>query len=70
MVRRGNLAHPGSGYDETLVLSDRAVAADVPVACGIDPRACIVVVNGVAVPRHTALHEGDRTQLYPAQAGG
>ncbi|HSE70327.1 MAG TPA: MoaD/ThiS family protein [Nocardioidaceae bacterium] len=70
VTRRGRLARPGSGYVETLTLAEDAVASDVPTAVGIDPRTCIVVVNGVAVPRGTALHEGDRTQLYPAQAGG
>jgi len=27
-------------------------------------------VNGAAVPRGTQLSDGDRTQLFPAQAGG
>lgn len=67
---KGRLGEGRTGYDGQLTLADGAVAGDVPAACGIDPRTCIVVVNGAAVPRGTALADGDRTQLYPAQAGG
>lgn len=67
---KGRLADGRSGYDGAMTLADGAVAADVPTACGIDPRTCVVVVNGVAVPRGTALADGDRAQLFPAQAGG
>lgn len=67
---KGRLAEGHQGYDGPVTLADGAVAADVPTACGIDPRVCIVVVNGVAVPRGTALADGDRALLYPAQAGG
>ncbi|HSJ22551.1 MAG TPA: MoaD/ThiS family protein [Nocardioidaceae bacterium] len=56
--------------DERVDLADGAVAADLAAACGVDPRACVVVLNGAAVPRGTALSDGDRAQLYPAQAGG
>ena len=70
VVRRGELARNGRTGPETLELSRGSVAGDVPSACGIDPRACVVVVNGVAVSRTTRLFEGDRAQLYPAQAGG
>lgn len=66
---RGRLAEGRRPVDE-LTLADGAVAADVPTAVGIDPRACIVVVNGTAVQRGAALVEGDRAQLYPTQAGG
>jgi sulfur carrier protein ThiS len=67
---KGLLAEEHSGHDGLLTLADGAVAADVATACGIDPRACIVVVNGTAVTRGTSLADGDRAQLYPAQAGG
>ena len=67
---KGRLAEERPAYDGRLDLADGAVAADVATAYGIDPRACVVVVNGAAVPRSTALADGDRTQLYPAQAGG
>ncbi len=67
---KGRLAEGRSQYDGPVTLPERAVAADVPTACGIDPRACIVVVNGAAVPRGAAIRDGDRAQLYPAQAGG
>lgn len=67
---RGRLAEEHREYAGQLTLDDGAVAADVATACGIDPRACVVVVNGSAVRRTTALADGDRTQLYPAQAGG
>jgi sulfur carrier protein ThiS len=58
------------GYDDQVTLADGAVAADLAAACGLDPRACVVVVNGAAVSRSATLHDGDRAQLYPAQAGG
>jgi sulfur carrier protein ThiS len=67
---KGRLAEGRTPYDGPLVLPDGAVTTDLARACGIDPRACFVVVNGVAVPRGTALCDGDRAQLYPAQAGG
>jgi sulfur carrier protein ThiS len=66
----GLLAHEHQAYDGHLVLADGAVAADVPTALGIDPRACVVVVNGTAVTRSTPLSDGARAHLYPAQAGG
>jgi sulfur carrier protein ThiS len=60
-----------AGHREgSLELTDGAVAADVARACGVDPRACVVVVNGAAVTAGTALSDGDRATLYPAQAGG
>jgi sulfur carrier protein ThiS len=64
-VPRGTHREGGS-----LELTDGAVAADVARACGVDPRACVVVVNGAAVTAGTALSDGDRATLYPAQAGG
>lgn len=67
---KGRLAEEREGYVGPLVLADDAVAGDVPTACGIDPRVCVVVLNGVAVPRATRLTDGDQAQLYPAQAGG
>jgi sulfur carrier protein ThiS len=67
---KGRLAEERAGYDGRLDLPEGAVAGDVAAALGIDPRACVVVVNGAAVPRGTRLSDGDRTQLYPAQAGG
>jgi sulfur carrier protein ThiS len=66
----GRLAEEHAEYDGQLTLPEGAVAGDVATACGIDPRACVVVVNGSAVPRGAALSDGDRTRLYPAQAGG
>jgi sulfur carrier protein ThiS len=67
---KGRLAEERPGYDDQVTLADGAVAADLAAACGLDPRACVVVVNGAAVSRSAALHDGDRAQLYPAQAGG
>jgi sulfur carrier protein ThiS len=68
---KGHLAQERGGHgDERVTLDEGAVAADVAAAVGLDPRACVVVVNGAAVPRGTALSDGDRAQLYPAQAGG
>lgn len=70
VVRRGELGRNGRAGPETIELAKGAVTGDVPRACGIDPRTCVVVVNGVAVARTTRLFDGDRAQLYPAQAGG
>ncbi len=67
---KGWLAEGRKQYVGPLSLPDGAVTTDLAQACGIDPRACFVVVNGVAVPRGSPLADGDRTQLYPAQAGG
>jgi len=67
---KGHLADGRSPYVGPLQLPDDAKTTDLPAACGIDPRTCFVVVNGVAVPRGTRLSDGDRAQLYPAQAGG
>jgi sulfur carrier protein ThiS len=67
---KGRLADELPEYDDRLALPDGAVAADVATAYGIDPRTCVVVVNGAAVPRGARLSDGDRTQLFPAQAGG
>ena len=67
---KGRLAEEHPAYDGQLTLPDGAVAADVATACDIDPRTCVVVVNGAAVTRGSRLSDGDRTQLYPAQAGG
>ncbi len=67
---KGHLSEGRKPYDAPVRLPDDAVTTDLLEACGIDPRTCLVVVNGVAVPRGTPLSDGDRTQLYPAQAGG
>ena len=56
--------------DEATELADGASAADLLDACSIDPRACVVVVNGMAATRRTQLRDGDRVRLYPVQAGG
>jgi sulfur carrier protein ThiS len=56
--------------EESLALVEGAVTTDLLAACEVDPRSVVVVLNGVAVPPGTALSEGDRIQLYPAQAGG
>jgi sulfur carrier protein ThiS len=68
--RKGRLAEGVEASDQPVTLGDGAVTTDLLTVCGIDPRACVVVVNGVAVPHGTALADGDRAQLYPAQAGG
>ncbi len=70
VTRTGLLAGGRRPYDETVTLADGAATTDLLAACGIDPRTCVVVVNGVAVHRSTALDDGDRATLYPAQAGG
>ncbi len=70
VTRKGRLAEEGGGHEEPLALAEGAVTSDLLAACRLDARACIVVVNGVAVPHGTGLSEGDRVQLYPAQAGG
>lgn len=68
--RKGRLAQDLGVGEEPVTLADGAATTDLLAACGLDPRACIVVLNGVAVPHGTALTDGDRAQLYPAQAGG
>lgn len=70
LTRRGALARGRDASDETVTLDEGARASDLLATCGVDPRTCIVVVNGAAVVRHTRLGDGDRVQLYPAQAGG
>ena len=67
---KGHLAEGRAPYDAPVTLAEGARTADLLAACGIDPRACIVVVNGVALTRGAPLSDGDRAQLYPAQAGG
>ncbi len=68
--RKGLLAEGASGREEPVTLQDGATTTDVLAACGLDPRRCIVVVNGAAVARGQRVSDGDRLQLYPAQAGG
>lgn len=68
--RKGRLAERATGLAELLSLVDGAVTTDLLAACDMDPRECVVVVNGAAVPHGSALSDGDRVQLYPAQAGG
>lgn len=68
--RKGLLAEGDSGREELVTLDDRATTTDVLAACALDPRRCIVVRNGVAMQRAAPLADGDRLQLYPAQAGG
>jgi sulfur carrier protein ThiS len=51
-------------------LADGASAADLLNVCSIDPRACVVVVNGTAATRNTQLRDGDQVRLYTVQAGG
>lgn len=70
MTLKGRLASERPSSDGPVVLPDGAGTADLLRACGVDPRACFVVVNGAAVPRGTGLADGDRVQLFPAQAGG
>ena len=68
--RKGRLAEGRTGTAENLSLADGAATTDLLAACDVDPRECIVVVNGAAVPHGSVLSDGDRVQLYPAQAGG
>ena len=68
--RKGLLAEGGRGREQPVRLEEGATTTDVLAACGLDPRSCIVVRNGVAVQRAAPLSDGDRLQLYPAQAGG
>lgn len=70
VTRRGALAGGRRPYDETVTLPDGATTGELLGTCGIDPRSCVVVVNGAAALHSTALHDGDHAQLYPAQAGG
>lgn len=70
VTRRGALAGGRGPDDETVVLPDGATTTDLLGTCGVDPRSCVVVVNGTVAPRGTALRDGDRAQLYSAQAGG
>jgi sulfur carrier protein ThiS len=70
VLRRGRLAEGGNGLEETVALVDGAGTTDLLAACDVDRRTCIVVLNGVAVPHGSDLSDGDRVQLYPAQAGG
>jgi sulfur carrier protein ThiS len=70
VTRKGALAGGRAPYHETLTLAAGARTGDLLEACAIDPRTCILVVNGAALARGTELHDGDRVQLYPAQAGG
>ncbi|MGZ4429299.1 MAG: MoaD/ThiS family protein [Nocardioidaceae bacterium] len=67
---KGRLAEGRDAAGTSLQLPDGAVTTDLLAACAVDPRTCIVVVNGAAVTRGTPLADGDRAQLYPAQAGG
>lgn len=60
----------GVHTNEETELADGASAADLLNVCSIDPRACVVVVNGAAVTRGAALRDGDQVRLYPVQAGG
>jgi sulfur carrier protein ThiS len=70
VTAKGLLAEQHALTDAPVTLPEGAVTTDLLAACGVDPRACVVVVNGAAVPRGAPLADGDRAQLYPAQAGG
>ena len=70
LTRNGVLAGGRRPSEETVTLADGARASDLLAAVGIDPRTCVVVVNGTAITRTAVLHDGDRAALYPAQAGG
>ena len=70
VTRKSALAGGRRPSDETLTLAEGARTGDLLAACDIDPRACIVVLNGTALLRGTELHDGDHVQLFPAQAGG
>ena len=70
VTARGRLAPGPAGGTRTVTLADGACADDLLAACGVDPRSCVVVVNGAAAGRSAPLRDGDRVQLYPAQAGG
>lgn len=70
VTRKGLLAEVGGGREKPVTLDEGATTTDALAAFDLDPRTCIVVINGVAVPRGATLSDGDRLQLYPAQAGG
>ncbi len=55
---------------EATELAEGSSTADLLALCEVDPRACVVVVNGMAATRTTVLRDGDRVQLHPVQAGG
>jgi sulfur carrier protein ThiS len=60
----------GRRVEEVAELADGALAGELLDQHGIDPRTCVVVVNGAAVTRGAALRDGDQVRLYPVQAGG
>lgn len=69
---KGSLADPRTAKATAgeVDLPDGADAAALLTTCGLDRRGCIVIVNGAVAPAGTPLHDGDRIQIYPAQAGG
>jgi sulfur carrier protein ThiS len=70
VTRKGVLATGRAPKDEKLTLAEGARTGDLLEACGIDPGGCIIVINGAVMVRGSELHDGDRVQLHPAQAGG
>jgi sulfur carrier protein ThiS len=70
VTRRGQLKAADLPYDEVVTLPEGARTGDLLRACGVDPRSCVVVLNGSAATRDTMLRHGDRAQLVPHQAGG
>ncbi len=70
ITRTGALTGGRAPYDETVTLPEGARAGDLLDRCRIDPRTCVVVINGAAVTRGAPLSDGDHVRLYPVQAGG
>lgn len=60
----------GRRVEEVAELSDGVLAGELLDQRGIDPRTCVVVVNGAAVTRGATLRDGDQVRLYPVRAGG
>jgi molybdopterin converting factor small subunit len=66
---RGSLAGRLPGGRGTVAVPPGAAVESVLTALGISGH-CVHVVNGRAVLRGTALHDGDRIELFPPAAGG
>jgi sulfur carrier protein ThiS len=60
---------PGGTMGVTLTDEEATVSALLD-HLGLTRTSCVVVVNGTAARAAQRLHDGDRVQLYPQQAGG
>jgi sulfur carrier protein ThiS len=69
LIRRGTLkdAHAPSGAD--VELPDEATVDDL-IPPNLLRASCLVVVNGRVVGRGSAVHDGDRVELFGQAAGG